>query len=243
MLRMLIAAILFLGPGTVASADLQKESATVKNGEPVARQSARAALVAGQRVATYPKHIAGNQPAAVEDLRQLAERGNAEAQYKLGLRYYRGQGVAQNYVAAYMWLHLANAGATADLAEDTIKARFEISSLMPPEQIAEARRLAIEWQKKRTPDMPTPGKEDLIAAFAKVEACSDAGHLESGALEKVIVPRVEYYARLFFSERDIDEMGASIPIRKKNAVTVFGWGCESAFNMLSALPFPGGSTR
>jgi len=242
-LRTLVVAILFLGSGAVASAVPQKVPATVENGAAVARQTTPATRVGEQRVATYPRHIAKNHPAGLGDLRPLAEQGNAEAQYKLGLLYSRGQGVAQNYVAAYMWLHLANAGATGDLGEDAIKARFEVSSLMPPEQIAEARRQAIEWQKKRTPDMPTPGKEDLIATFAKVEACSDAGHLEKGAMEKIIVPRVEYYARLFFTESDIDEMGASILTRKKNTVTVFGWGCESAFNTLSALPLPGRSTR
>ena len=84
----------------------------------------------------------------------------------------------------------------------------------------------------------TPSKEELIDAFAKVDACSDAGHLARNAVEKTIAPRVQYYARLFFSERDIEDMGASIPLRKKSAATAFGWGCKSAFNALAALPLP-----
>ena len=210
----------------------------IKNDEAVAWQTARFTPVADQHVAADPKRVTDSNAAVLGGLRTLAEQGDAEAQYRLGLSYARGQGITQNIVAACMWLDLANAGASGDLSANTAKARFEIWSMMTPEQIAEARRLAIEWQKKRTPGMPTPGKEDLIDIFAKVDACSDAGHLARDALERIVVPRVQYYARLFFTERDIDDMGASIPIRKKSAVTVFGWGCESAFNTLAALPLP-----
>ena len=238
MLPILIAAVLFLTPYTAVLADFQKEFASVKNGESVAWQTARATPVADRHVTNDPKRMADNNTAMFGNLRSLAEKGDAEAQYRLGLMYFRGQGVVQNYVVACMWIYLANAGATGDLGANTLKARFEISSLMTPEQVAQARRLAIEWQKKRTPDMPTPSKADLINTFAKVDACSDAGHLARNTVETAIVPRVQYYARLFFSERDIDDIGASIPIRKRSAITVFGWGCESAFNTLAALPLP-----
>lgn len=238
MFHILVAAALFLGSCTAVSADSQKVFANVKNGEADAWQTARFTPVADHRVATDPKRIAENNAAVLGDLRTLAEQGDAEAQYKLGLMYLRGRGVAQNYVAAYMWIYLANAGATGDLEADTAKARFEISSVITPEQVADARRRAIEWQKKRTPGMPTPSKDELINTFAKVDACSDAGHLARDTVEKDIVPRVQYYARLFFTERDVDEMGASITVRKKSAVTAFGWGCESAFHSLAALPLP-----
>lgn len=239
MVQILIAALLFPGLSNAASADFRDASATVKNAQTVAWQTIRAKPVAGHRATANPKLIAEKYAAILRDLRPLAEQGNAEAQYKLGLMYYRGQGVTQNYVTACKWLYLANAGSTGDLSANTIRARFEVLSMMPQDQVAEAQRLAIEWQKKRTPDMPTPGKEDLLDTFAKVEACSDAGYLRNEAIEKVIVPRVQYYARLFFTEWDIDRIGADIPDRKKKAITIFGWGCKSAFEKLSALPLPG----
>jgi len=238
MLHLLIAAILFLGSCTAASADAQKGFATVKDDETVAWQTARFTPVAGPRTTADSKHVAENYAAVLGNLRSLAGQGDPEAQYKLGLMYFRGEGVAQNYVVAFMWLQLANAGATGGLGAATVKTRFEISTFMTPDQIADARRLAIAWQEKRTPGMPTPTKKELINSFAKVDACGDAGHLARTAIEKVIVPRVQYYARLFFTERDIDEMGANIPIKKKNVVTALGWGCESAFDKLAALPLP-----
>lgn len=243
MVQILMAVMLFLGLSTVASADFKERPATGKNKEAVAWQPTQATPVVGHHANTNSKLIAEKYAAVLGDLRPLAEQGNAEAQYKLGLMYSKGQGVVQNYVVACMWLNLANAGSTGDLSADTIKARFEISSMMAPNQVAAAQRLAIEWQKKRSPDMPTPSKEDLLDTFAKVEACSDAGYLKNETIEQVIVPRVQYYARLFFTEWDIDQIGASIPNRKKSAVTVFGWGCESAYNKLLALPLPGGPTK
>jgi hypothetical protein len=235
---LLIPAILFLCTCIAVPADSQKVFANVNNGEAVASQRARFTPVADRSTVPGPNRGADNDAVALANLKALAGQGDAEAQYRLGLRYFRGQGVPQNYVAACMWLYLANAAATGDFGAETMRARFEVYSMMEPEQVAEARRMAIAWQKKRTPDMPTPGKEDLLDTFAKVDACSDAGHIARDSVEKDIVPRVQYYARLFFSERDIDDMGASIPDRKKKAVTAFGWGCESAFNALAALPLP-----
>jgi uncharacterized protein len=53
-------------------------------------------------------------------LRQTAEQGNAEAQYNLGMTYYCGQGVKQNYRNAAKWFHSAaeqgHAGAQYNLS-------------------------------------------------------------------------------------------------------------------------------
>jgi TPR repeat protein len=35
--------------------------------------------------------------------RLAAEQGHAKAQYNLGLMYYNGEGVPEDYVIAYMW--------------------------------------------------------------------------------------------------------------------------------------------
>ncbi|MHB8623985.1 MAG: hypothetical protein ACYDBA_11585 [Sulfuricaulis sp.] len=227
MIQILIVVMLFLGLSTVTFADVPIRLATV----PAPRKAANS------------NAIAMNYTAILREMIPLAERGNPEAQYKLGLMYYRGQGVAQNYVLACMWLYLANAGATGDFSANTVRTRFAIESSMLPSQVAYAQRLAIVWQKKRSPGMPTPSKEKLIDTFAKVEACRDAGHIEGASIDKEIVPRVQYYARLFFTERDIDEMGAKIPYRKESAVTWLGLGCKSAFETLYALPLPTGPSN
>jgi uncharacterized protein len=46
---------------------------------------------------------------AVRLIRPLAEQGNANAQYKLGVFYDNGLGVPQDKIRAYMWLNLSAA--------------------------------------------------------------------------------------------------------------------------------------
>ncbi len=58
-----------------------------------------------QRLAPYV--VLGNQAAKVEEFRAVAEQGNAEDQYNLGVRYHRGQGAPQDYQEAIRWYRLA----------------------------------------------------------------------------------------------------------------------------------------
>jgi TPR repeat protein len=81
---------------------------------------------------------------AVKLYRQAAEQGNAGAQHSLGLLYYLGLGVPRDYVLAYMWSNLA-AAQGEPLAPGV---REEAEKLMPPDQIAEAQRMAREWKPK-----------------------------------------------------------------------------------------------
>ena len=70
--------------------------------------------------------------------RRAAEQGYADAQSALGLMYHAGESVPRDHVRAHMWFNLA----------DTGKHRDYVASLMTPEQIAEAQRLAREWKAK-----------------------------------------------------------------------------------------------
>jgi TPR repeat protein len=55
-------------------------------------------------VAAYGK---GDYPTVLRLIRPLANQGHADAQYNLGLMYYRGEGVPQDYVEAVRWCRLA----------------------------------------------------------------------------------------------------------------------------------------
>jgi len=81
---------------------------------------------------------------ALKELRPLAEQGHAEAQYNLGYMYYKGQGVPQNYIQAYMWASLA----AAQGYELAAKGLEILEKEMTPDQIAEAQRLVREWKAK-----------------------------------------------------------------------------------------------
>lgn len=67
----------------------------------------------------------------------LAEKGNAEAQYDIGVMYLKGKGVPRDYVYvfAYRWFALAAAQGNRQATHE----RDFIAKFMTPEQILEAR--------------------------------------------------------------------------------------------------------
>ncbi len=84
--------------------------------------------------------------------REAAEQGMADSQMNLALMYYHGQGVPRDYVLAHMWLDLAASQYPASAREkmaDAIHYRELVDSLMTPAQVAEAKRLAKEWKRRR----------------------------------------------------------------------------------------------
>ena len=76
-------------------------------------------------------------------LQTRAERGDAAAQYALGLRYYKGDGVQKNFVEAYTWLLIAKASAHRQEGA----ACKMLAKAMTPEQTAEAQARAEKWQQ------------------------------------------------------------------------------------------------
>lgn len=79
---------------------------------------------------------------AAELYLKAAESGLPAAMANLGLMHIRGQGVPQDYVYGYMWASLA---AAAGLVE-AVQIRDSIASSLNPEQINEARNLALQQQ-------------------------------------------------------------------------------------------------
>jgi hypothetical protein len=74
----------------------------------------------------------------VADLQELAEQGDAAAQYNLGSMSYNGKGVLQDYVRAHMWANLS----AAQGEENGRGLRETLAALMTPEQIAQAQAMA-----------------------------------------------------------------------------------------------------
>jgi hypothetical protein len=81
-------------------------------------------------------------------LRLAAEQGDANAQFLLSVMYYKGQGVPQDFVRAHMWVDLAASRSQADARDGPTSARGLFTEQMPPDQLAEAQRLAGEWRPK-----------------------------------------------------------------------------------------------
>jgi len=83
---------------------------------------------------------------ALEWFRKAAEQGNVEAQHELGVLYTGSQGVSKDYIQAYKWLYLTVVAGNTTAS----KRRDSIAALMTSAQIAEAKRLITEWQKRKT---------------------------------------------------------------------------------------------
>jgi TPR repeat protein len=84
--------------------------------------------------------------------RRAANAGAAPAMFNLGLMYEEGQGVPQDYVEASKWLSLAAVRATGENQKRVAVARDRVTRLMSPAQIAEAQKLAGEWQSETATD-------------------------------------------------------------------------------------------
>jgi uncharacterized protein len=89
---------------------------------------------------------------AVKWFRRAAEQGFADAQDSLARMYVQGQGVPKDYVQGHMWFNLAASRFSGEAGHINFDAaaRDNLAEKMTPAQIAEAQRLAREWQPKMT---------------------------------------------------------------------------------------------
>ena len=78
--------------------------------------------------------------------RKAADQGDAYALANLGNMYLSGQNVPQDYVEAHMWYSLAASRATGDTQKEYAAARDALAKQMPRARLAEAQRLARDWE-------------------------------------------------------------------------------------------------
>ena len=99
-------------------------------------------------VLIFASPAVAQSPTEIEELRLAAEQGDPDAQAFLGVRHDLGNGVPQDYVQAHKWINLAASRTTTEKAGDYRLARDEVAEKMTASQVAEAQRLAREWQQK-----------------------------------------------------------------------------------------------
>ncbi len=107
-----------------------------------------AATLAAPAAADFPAAVEaydqGDYATAFAETRPVAEQGDPDAQYMLGFLYARGEGVRRDLVRAYLWFSLAARQGDAIAADMVVS----LSRRMTPEQIAQAKALALEWSVK-----------------------------------------------------------------------------------------------
>ncbi len=80
----------------------------------------------------------------LEDMTAKAEQGDCIDQYDLGVAYYFGNDVPQDYKQAYIWFSIAVTNGYDDAAEKRDKAALELT----PDTLAEAQAEAATLDKK-----------------------------------------------------------------------------------------------
>ena len=130
-------------PAVVASAQTSTEIAALhaqaNAGDAIAQYNLGVAYDNGQSV---PQDYVE----AVAWYRKAADQGDPDAQYNLGVMHDTGQGVPQDYVEAHKWHNLAAFRTSAENQTKYAEDRDRVANLMTPTQIADAQRLAREWQ-------------------------------------------------------------------------------------------------
>ena len=102
----------------------------------------------------YGRGVQKNYAEAVRWYRKAAEQGYVASQSNLGVMYEKGRGVGQDYITAYMWYILATAEGTEN---EIIRENFKsLTKKMTRAQIAEARRRADEWKRRKEQQLPKP---------------------------------------------------------------------------------------
>ena len=121
-------------------------SQTVEEVRPRAEAGdADAALTLGNMYLTG-KGVALDYAEAVRWYRLAADQGDASAQSHLAIMYQNGKGVPQDYVQAHIWFDLAASRRFGGHRQHDLDGRDRAAGQMNPTQIAEARRLAREWE-------------------------------------------------------------------------------------------------
>ena len=87
---------------------------------------------------------------AVRWFRAAAEQGHGLSMVWLGVSYEKSVGVPQDYVQAHKWFNLATVSEAASESsrERGVTVRDDLANKMTSEQVAEAQRLATEWEPK-----------------------------------------------------------------------------------------------
>ena len=85
--------------------------------------------------------------------RIAAELGDAAAQLNLGIMYFHGRGVPQDYVESHKWLNLAASRFLPSEAEKRVRAlknRHIVANKMSQQRMEEAQSLARDWKPRQS---------------------------------------------------------------------------------------------
>lgn len=188
-----------------------------------------ATLALGQ--AQAPNPTPGNAPApppvqaplSLGALKEQAEKGDANAQFELGVRYHEGQGVYQSYTEALRWFLMAADQAVPD-AEFNVGVMFEKGRGVQPDYAE-----AVRWYQKAAALDYAPAEYNLGVMYDKARGVTlDYGQ----AMQWYRKAAVQDYAPALYNLGLLYYYGQGIPV---NYVQAYLW-VTLAINSSSASP-------
>ena len=129
---------------------LQAQTLHTEESSPWAQETTQAQAMDAQAQLSMEKWYYGiervpssatNARQAAEWYRKAAEQGYAEAQYQLGIMYYKGRGVPQDYREAYAWVGLA----AAQGYRNANSALAQIAEKLDADTLAQAKELSKKY--------------------------------------------------------------------------------------------------
>ena len=99
----------------------------------------------------------GDYATAYRGFQRLAEPGDADAQFNLGVLYDRGRGVRRDFVRAHKWYSLAaSLFSASEKRSRAARARDRIAARLTPAELDRARWLARHWRPRTGAARPPP---------------------------------------------------------------------------------------
>ena len=138
----------------------------------------------------------------LSELQMKAEDGDASAQLHLGLIFYNGQGVTQNYVQAHKWWNIS----AADGNEQARKNRDIVQNEMTKEQVAEAQQLARQWMEAQL-----TASQRIATRIINVKYRSTPVDVNNGTFVELALKPSSVVKEIFF-----DASAAYLLVRLKN---------------------------
>lgn len=141
---------------------------------------------------------AGEYEKALVAWRPLAERGDRDAQYWLGVLHEQGQGVEQDPVEALKWYALAWKRGIGDAKKPALALRASL----PREQYDEARARIRAWRRafkvRKAPEAESPTGD--LAAFQVVAEANTQEHADNASLRTLCSTKIEDTVVTFISD-------------------------------------------
>lgn len=146
---------------------------------------------------------------AFQEFSVLARAGDSNAQYMLGRMYAQGKGVVQDYVQAHKWYNLAASQGHGQAAQ----ARDGLAKRMTSEQIAQAQRLAGEWEPAaEVPTAKTDPTEPSRDTIATIQQTLNELGYDAGAADGAIGAKTRSAIRSYQADQGLAVTGQASPV-------------------------------